>query len=264
MKEVAGPNRGQTEVIGSLLLLAMVLVSALGLVAVGQAALEDGTEALDRERIERALTDLRGAAMTAGMAPTGVETLTPTIPAGATWTIRPSIGSIRVNHTLPNGTVQSVFAASLHEIGLDDGASRTILEGGAIMATFEDTAVVREEPPLTARDGIVRLRLLQLTPKNSPATSTALEAPPTTVTLTGRDHDASRTVIRPENGTVTLTIRSPRYRNWARLLARNLPGVVSMSPATQTASVTYSATEGADRGLKELHVMLVPVELEVA
>lgn len=264
MRQGATPIRGQTEVIGSLLLLAMVLVSALGLVAVGQAALEDGTEALDRERIERTLIDLRGAAMTAGMAPTGVETLTPTIPAGATWTIRPSIGSIRVNHTLPNETVRSVFATSLHEIGLDTGASRTILEGGAIMATSEETVIVREDPPLAVRDGTVRLRLLQLTPKNSPAASTALKAQPTTVTLTGRARGPSRTVIRPVNGTVTLTIHSPRYRNWARLLARNLPVAVSMSTETQTASVTFSATDGDVRGVEELHVMLAPIELEVA
>lgn len=231
--------RGQSEVLGIVLLIGMVAIGAIGVLVVAGAVTSDLTHQAETERVEQAFVELGKTVGTATIATDVSHSVT--LEAGEHGAVtREQSGWIKVTSDGLDEPINETIGTIEYE---GEDGSYIAFEAGGVFREQGDQTVIVSNPPI-----------------HYDAASETLTLPITTVSGDERlgsgnvviSHDETRTyrdVNVVENETIEVTIRSDYYRGWIQFFESEAGDTsirnVDHENRTVTALLGYDEIENA-------------------
>ncbi|NIB99060.1 archaellin/type IV pilin N-terminal domain-containing protein [Halobacterium sp. R2-5] len=220
--------RGQTEVVGVVLLLAITIAGVGAIVAVGGSALETAQDQSSVQRAEQSMSlfDARSALVALGR--TDGQSLSLANSERGSYEVRPDTGRmVVVKETDDNST--EYLNTTLGSVVYANGDSEVAYQGGGVWRSRGAGAEMVSPPEFNYQDATLTLPVIRVTGGET----TAAGAP--TARVTRNDAESNRSVFpgpgrsNPlENGTVTVAVESEYYRGWASFFRSRTTGNVTV------------------------------------
>lgn len=239
-------NRGVSEVLGYVIIFALVIAVIGFVTALGMPALLDVQDSEQASSAERAF-DVVGENM-AAVYERGAPSRATEIDLTATELFygTPVTMNVTVNG---NSTVTDIRPVILR---VDDD-TRLIYEGGAVFRDEGDGGLVLREPPMLIDDTRLHLPVIRTT---APAIESAGG---TTVLLRGES--AGESVLHSATGgsnSVTIAVESPRYDLWERYFVEQ----AGIDPSNCTVDASAESVE-CQTSAETVYVTLQEIEVEI-
>lgn len=201
--------RGQSEPIGVLLLLGIVLLSLVAMVSMAGGGVEDLSARTTTTLLERDVDEL-GTALTANVvgAQSGAATVAIRSP-GTTVAVHRDVGHVRVD--LGN---RSVYESALGSVEVIHPDETSVIQAGAVFrGTPSGEMVVITDPSVSLRSAPLTLafRVIVVTGNGSGSDRVTIER------IDVADRYPERHI--PDDSPVRITIESPQYAAWGDSLA---------------------------------------------
>lgn len=238
-------GRGQTHLLGYVLLVGIVTVGSVAVVLFGGAGLEATGSAVEVEHAERSLLEFTHAARTATEAdgdrvPVAIDGL-----ERGTLETRADAGRVRIVREDGSGTVV-LYDEPLGAVTYANGDTEIASQGGGVWRSDGDGTVAVSAPPLEYRDGSLWFPVVRFV--ETRARGTAIDGvvsragPPTRVDRLADDRSAG-------SGNVRIEIESDYCEGWQREIESTLPGgLTERCSAGQTDRVRFELTDPPDIG----------------
>jgi len=224
----AGSARGQSTVIGTVLVIGLVFAGASALLLVGGPALSDLEQTADRQQGVNAMSqvDNRVSAVALGdrrqarveFGDTGTDAAVEATTSG--W--------IRVTHD--NGTRTELVNQSLGTITRRAGGDRVAYQGGGVWRETDGGTSMVSPPEFHYRDTTLTLPIVSVSGDGSASGSSLLV----------RSSDYSQVTGYPvplESGSVNVSVKSRYYGAWGRFFEDRTEGVVEYDHANETVTL---------------------------
>ena len=242
-------HRGQSEVIGMVLLLGAILIGAFLTIAIGGLALQSVQEnaqgGLAEDTAQQAHTALSKAAVTGDpqAIPMGDGSVDGRIVDGGTLTI-----------TMHNGsdTCSRRVREDLGALRYEGGDRAMIYEGGAIWAETEAGLAIERAPPISYSDGTTRISVLSVAAATATGDGRLVAQPNESARRSVSRETAMLLIACPARGytDLRLTVSSPYSEGWERHFERSVataPNVTVSRVSNDTVQATIeNATEPRD------------------
>jgi hypothetical protein len=244
-------GRGQSEVLGVVLLLGITVAGITLVVAVGGTALEDSRSQLGTERAEKSLTQLDSKAAMVALGNSKRQEVEVARMQGADYHVDGDAGWMNVTITnTTSGNTTTVVNESLGEISYVTGRTTVAYQGGGIWRSDGDGGSTMVSPPeFHYRNATLTLPLISMN-------GTGEQTLDDSVVIT-RNGSQQRTYPNAtlnenftnplENGKVNVTVHSDYYRAWGDFFEERTDGVVYEDPTTETVTVTLKTPAGKQR-----------------
>lgn len=243
-------TRGQSEVLGTALLLGITVLSIAIVVGVSGSALDSTRDTTNIESAEHAMSQLDSKAALVALGRTDSQSISMGRARAGTYEVDNDAGWLRITHNNYTGTNDTVlYNETLGAIVYEHEGQSVAYQGGGVWRTGRSGGSVLVSPPelhyrgetLTipviqvrspqggSASGDVRLRLQrEYASKPIYPNSSAAAAYP----ITGKPY---QNPVR--NGSITVTVRSEYYDAWGSFFRSRTEGNVTVDHANETATV---------------------------
>ena len=215
-------RRGQTNVVGIVLLVGFVVVGSVGIVVVGSIALETQRSAVETEHARHSMLEFAHTAETAvfddDAATVGIETF------DHGHVERRNDGRVRVVRANDSAVL---YEESLGTLAYVTDDAEIAYQGGGLWRSDGDGTATLSSPSVERRDGRVQFSIVRLTGgafrSDSVDGTVRRTSPPTGVDIDPADEPAGRTVA-DAGTTVRVEVTSAYCDGWERELEATLRG----------------------------------------
>jgi len=256
-------DRAVSSNLGLVLLLALTIVGAGVVVAIGGTAFDDIQHRTSVDRAEHAMTLLDARAAVVGLGEGSAQTVRLGRSTSGDYAADSDTGWLRITHTnYTAGETETIYNASLGSVSYRTGGTTVAYQGGGVWRHQEGGTSMVSPPEFHYRGTTLTLPVLRVR-------STDAASGETTATIrrdgqltriypdetdddtngTGAPYDANnadgsvRQYDNPvRNGTVSVTVKSEYYRGWADYFRSRTTGNVSVDDANETATVALETT----------------------
>ncbi|MUV61222.1 archaellin/type IV pilin N-terminal domain-containing protein [Halobacterium sp. CBA1126] len=237
--------RGQSEVIGLVLLLAITVAGVGVVVAAGGSALDAAQDQSSVQRAEQSMSlfDARSALVALGRA--DGQSLTLANAERGSYEVRPDTGRMAVVRESEDGSTTEYLNTSLGSVVYVNGDSEVAYQGGGVWYSRGAGAEMVSPPEFNYRDATLTLPVIRVTGDAQSAGG----AP--TARVTRNEARSNRSVFpgpgrtNPlQDGTVTVAVESDYYRGWASFFRSRTSGNVSVFPDEQRVELELVARGG--------------------
>lgn len=262
----SGYGRGQTGLIGVVLLLAITIIGTTAIVTFGSTAISETQANSQSLQAENAMTLLDARAATAALGESSVQTVR-LGSADGTYAIDPDAGRIRVTHLnfTNDGTNETVYEASLGAVTYTAGDETIAYQGGGVWRAADNGSTMLSTPEFHFRKSTLTLPLIRVNGSGAASTGAIavvrsneqprqiypnLTAPATGGTsevgapYNGTDNPYHNPV---RNGTVRITVESEYYEGWATYFRTRTDGNVTVNDTAESVSVDLETVGGDGR-----------------
>ncbi|WP_459192377.1 DUF7289 family protein [Halosimplex sp. J119] len=228
--------RGASNVLGIVLLFAIVIGGTALVVSVGAAALEDASNGLDVSRAEKALTQFDSRSAMVALGGTSHQGVDLSAASGATYGVDDSVGWMNV--TIYNQSADETTTltnVTLGAVRYENGDQTVAYQGGGVWKGTEAGATMLSPPEFHFREATLTLPIITVNGTPSLGSgATVTKADPTRVRYPNATANANFT--NPlDTGYVNVTVHSEYYEAWGRFFAQRTEGNVSYDHTRQTA-----------------------------
>ncbi|GAA0272975.1 DUF7289 family protein [Halobacterium noricense] len=223
--------RGQTEIIGVVLLLAITVAGVGVVVVAGGSALDAAQDQSSVQRAEQSMSlfDARSALVALGRS--DGQSLTLANSERGSYEVRPDTGRMVVVREGEDGSTTEYLNTTLGSVVYENGDTEVAYQGGGVWYSRGAGAEMVSPPEFNYQDATLTLPVIRVTGSEQ----TAAGAPTARVT---RDEAASNRSVFPgpgrtnplQNGTMTVAVESDYYRGWASFFRSRTSGNVSVIP----------------------------------
>lgn len=247
-------SRGQTEALGVVLILVMVVMGTLVIGVLGAQSLADTRQSVDIGHAEQALSevDRRTSDVALGLESDRAE---------VSLALGQADGGVRVDETgwfrisLINAStgvaeVEVVNASPLGSVVYHRGGSTVAVQAGGVWRSDPGGSVMLSPPEFHYRNGTLTVPVIAM------GGDRALGDPLRVSRVGGPDrrypNATAGLVNRVADGKVRVTVQSAYYQAWGRFFERSTDGIVRYDHADGTATVTFLAlprTISLNRGI---------------
>jgi hypothetical protein len=238
-------SRGQSELVGVVLVLGLVLLATVAVVALGATAIEDTQRRSELQSAEQAMTVFDSRAATVALGRSSGRTVD-FGESGGSYDVVPDSGRLVVVHRGWDGAggAHELYNESLGAVVYRNGDAEVAYQGGGVWAAEGGGSRIVSPPEFHYRDGTLTLPVVRVT-----GTGSASGRAAASVTESQRAHPVypnatatypgGRSYLNPiENGNVTVAVQSQYYRAWADYFRDRTEGAVRVYDANRTATVT--------------------------
>ncbi|WP_435185015.1 DUF7289 family protein [Halobellus sp. EA9] len=258
-------DRGVSSNIGLVLLLALTIVGAGVVVAVGSSALADVQNEASLDRTANAMTLLDARTAIVGLGEGSVQTVRLGRVEGGRYTADAESGWIRVRHrNYTESEDETIYNASLGAVAYEDGETTIAYQGGGVWRARDGGTSMVSPPEFHYRGTTLTLPVIRIRSNDAASGTTTATIRRTHETVrifpneTGTDTDgvgapydvddpdgSTRQYVNPvRNGTVSVTVHSQFYEGWADYFRTRTSGNVSVDDDARTATVVLETTRG--------------------
>ncbi|WP_135304510.1 DUF7289 family protein [Haloarcula amylovorans] len=234
-------NRGQSPVIGFVLLLAVVAVTVIAVVSIGGSAITTTQSQLGAEQSARAMTQLDSQAELVILGGSDVQSVNLQRAGRGEYIVEGTAGWMNVSYeNTTAGTRTTVFNETMGAFVYEGDGSRVAYQGGGVWRTSDDGRAVMVSPPeLHYRNATLTIPLVTVSGGDSIDDRAVIRHDGTT------RHYPTATATNPlDDGTVTVTVQSEYYRAWGEYFETRTSGDVTYEHANDR--VTLLLTVPAD------------------
>ncbi|MFC6906298.1 DUF7289 family protein [Halalkalicoccus tibetensis] len=240
-------ERGQTELVGVVLLIGLTIIGTTAIVAFGTATIADSREASELRSTEHAMTlfDSKAANVALGESPVRSVQFGRT---GGQFEVREDVGSMRIEHHTEGeeepvewegcGTERGVCEVDLGAMVYTHGGAEIAYQGGGVWRHEGGGTTMVSPPEFHYRGETLTLPVVATSGEGS-----AGGGPMATLRPGSEDGSAPAYAGAIENGTVSVTVESPYYRGWERYFEERTNGNVSVDREAESATVELVSTE---------------------
>lgn len=246
---LSGDVRAQASTIGVVLILAITLIGATVVVAIGSQAMEDTERATSVSKAEHAMTQFDSRVAMVGLGETRSQRVRLSHSGGGTYATNADDGWMRVRHINYDGDAntenyEDIFNESLGTMTYENDDVTVAYQGGGVWRQQDNGTTMLSPPEFHYRGATLTLPVLRIA--NDDAASGPTDA---FVTRAGQSErvypDGTKTYNNSTkvyenpvlNGMVEVTVHSTYYKGWAAFFESRTAGAVSIDHANQTATV---------------------------
>jgi cytoskeletal protein CcmA (bactofilin family) len=225
--DVTGSARGVSNVLGIVLLFAIVIGSAAVVVSVGGQALDETRGQLDVSRAEKAITQFDSRSAMVALGGTNSQGIDLATGAESGYSVSDSEGWMNVTIVKSaGGTPQTVVNTSLGAVVYRNGDQAIAYQGGGVWKDTASGAVMLSPPEFHFRSATLTLPIITVDGQPSLGSSaTVRKGGPMTIEYPNATEDPD--YVNPlENGRVNVTVQSEYYRAWGRYFEQRTAGQV--------------------------------------
>ena len=238
-------GRGQSSVIGVVLILGLVITSMTVIATVGGLALLNTEDELSVSRAEKVMTQFDSQSALVALGETNARQTQLVAGNDGEYTLKEGAGWMRIsirNTNTSNTTV--VRNGSLGSLTYETDGTRLAYQGGGVWEKGDGDAVMVSPPEFHYRDRTLTLPVINVTGDNTVSGQV-------TVRQSGISKEyPNETLVNPvpTEREVVVTVKSEYYRGWGSYFERRTDGDVSYDDANRTASITLTVpiTESFD------------------
>lgn len=218
-------SRGQTHVVGIVLLVGVVTVGCIGIITLGSVVLDTQQRAVETEHAERSMLEFAHTVETTaadGRVPSDVAT--GRFDHGRA-ELRTDAGRLTVAHVNDSGATDVLYDESLGTFAYVDGDTEIAYQGGGVWRSDGTGATTVSSPGIEYREGTVTFPIYRLT--GDRVSTDAVDgtvrraADPTAV------EPADRSVGALEGGSIRIDLESDYCEAWEREFEATLDGGVT-------------------------------------
>lgn len=253
--------RGQSEIVGVVLLLALVLMGVSVIVTFGSATVSDIQSQSQVDRAEHAMTLFDSQAAMVALGDSEVQSVT--LPSGGNgrYSVRENAGWIRVRHVNFTGNEhdETIYNESLGAVLYQTGDVTLAYQGGGVWRKRGNGSTMVSAPEFYYRGSTLTLPITRVrgsdggsgdvtahveSKRRTQRVFPNLTASPTEDEEIGAPYDVDdRTYRNPvKNGTVNVTIHSAYYQGWASYFRARTDGNVTVDPTNRNVMVELEST----------------------
>jgi len=229
--------RGQSEVLGFILLLGLVTVGVTGIVVLGSEAVSDTRQSITSGTAEHAMTQFDSKASLVAHGDSDSQSATLAGAASATRKVEPDRGWMNVtirNESDPDQVEAQLMNVTLGAVVYEDGGTTIAYQGGGVWRTDGGGSYMVSPPEFHYRGTTLTLPLVTVT-----GDGTLDENVQITQSGTSSDVFPSGTNSNPlESGKVVVEVHSEFYEAWARFFSERTGGNVEVDDENKTATIT--------------------------
>jgi len=230
-------SRGQSSVIGLVLVFGLVLAGTVTVVVLGAGAIDDTQREVGQERTEKAMTQFDSKVALVALGSTDVQQVSFGQDRRNNYDVEEGTGWLRVtivNQT--DGTTETLLNESLGAVTTQNGDTTLAYQGGGVWRTAGgNTSVMVSPPEFHFRGGTLTLPVVNVT---------GAERLGDRVSISNRETvtkypNASAGDINPlSNHQVQLTVKSDYYQAWGSYFEERTDGDVEYDHNRQIANLT--------------------------
>ena len=256
-------DRAVSSNVGLVLLLALTIVGAGVVVAIGGTAFDDVQHRTSVDRAEHAMTLLDARTAVVGLGEGSTQTVRLGRTTSGDYAAESDSGWLRITHTnYTADETETIYNASLGSVSYRTGGTTVAYQGGGVWRHQEGGTSMVSPPEFHYRGTTLTLPVLRVRSEDAAAGETTAtirrdgelariyptEAD-TATDGTGAPYDVNTTddTIRQydnpvRNGTVSVTVHSEYYQGWAEYFRTRTTGNVSVDDANRTATVALETS----------------------
>lgn len=222
------PTRGQSEVLGFVLIFGIMIAGALIIVGLGASALSDTEEELSGERAEKALTQFDSKAGLVALGEADSQRLTFASDSEGQFFVNDDAGWMNITvENRTTGDLSEIMNTTLGSVTYEDDRTTLAYQGGGVWRASQTGGQMVSPPEFHYRNGTLTLPTVKLS--GDSALSNRVEV--TQAGETQKFPDPSRTPtdewINPlDNHKVNLTVSSEYYQGWGHYFEQRTDGDV--------------------------------------
>jgi flagellin-like protein len=231
--------RGQTEVLGVVLLLAITITGTGLIVAFGSSALSDSQQASETDSAEHSMTQLDSKASLVGVGSTRTQTVSLGV-SGPT-RVENESGWMRVQViNLTDDTVEYVVLnQTLGSVVYENTGTSVAYQGGGVWKRTDNGTTMVSPPEVHYRGTTLTLPLVVVSGQGTLDGETLISQNGSTEPKYPNGSAGLRNPLTEAK--VNLTIQSEYYRAWGRFFERRTGGQVAVDHANRTVTLTLVA-----------------------
>ena len=241
----AGDRSGQGELVGVVLLLAVVVVGTGAVVAFGSTALDDTRRTAEIQRAEHAMTLLDARSAMVAIGDSDVQTVAFAGAHGGSLDTRSDSGWIRVEHVnyTDGGHDEVIYNATIGAIVYENGPTEVAYQGGGVWRKRGNASRMVSPPEFHYRGATLTLPIIRVNGSDAAAGDTRAVVrggePRSRVYANGSTTGAPNVgapynatgepYLNPvRNGTINVTVQSEYYQGWASYFRTRTAGNVTV------------------------------------
>lgn len=247
-----GDGRGQSETLGVVLVLAVVIIGTTAVVALGSDIITRTQEQSQSQQVEHAMTLLDASIATVALGDSQVRSIDVGRAEG-TFSVERSAGRITVTHVNWDGTNDEVFFSKpLGAFVYKNGDTEIAYQGGGVWRHQSGGSSMVSPPEFYYRGATLTLPIIRVTGgggsgsgqvtatvKKDPNVTTQKVFPDPSRTYTG----SSKRYRNPTaEGRVIITVQSKYYRAWGSYFEARTNGNIVYDHANEEVELTLSTT----------------------
>lgn len=230
-------RRGQSNVIGFVLVIGIVLVGSTVVLTLGSATLSDSQQSIEMERAEKILTefDSRSAIVALGDA----ESVTMELPrtSGSSYSVVKDSGWIRVNRkNMTNGNVETLTNVTMGAVTYRNDRKEIAYQGGGVWRKDAGNGSLMVSPPeFHYRDSTLTLPIVALNTTGASPSRIAVEQNGTASPVYPSTTDDRANPLRDSR--IEVTVKSEYYQAWAVFFEERTDGKAELDHENGTATI---------------------------
>ncbi len=226
-----GDVRAQSEPLGVLLVLSMVLAGTALVVTVGGSAVLDTRQSMDVERAEKGLTQFDSQTALVALGNSRQTRVPLSRASGASYSVRDGAG--RMNVTVTNestGNVTTIMNATLGAVTYDDGERTIAYQGGGVWRGDPNGSRMISPPEFHYRDATLTLPLVTISGDRSLDGQAVVRQ-----SGSATQHFPNEAQSNPlKDGRINVTVHSRYYRAWGDYFEERTDGYVYYNHTADT------------------------------
>ena len=248
---IRGPDRGQTSPIGTVLLLAIVVVGAGATVAVGATTLQAGSDEARMERVEHAVVRFDAEAMPVGLRQATARSVDLPASGEASYDVDADAGWMRMSHVnhSGDGDTNVLTNTSLGAVVYEGGDTTIAYQGGGVWRGTGNGSRLVSPPEFRYGGSTLTVPIVSVEGSGevvgqASAAISVQDSPTWLVPNRSAPDGGNASYQNPiEAGTITITVHSDHYVAWAAYFAQRTAGNASIDHGNRTATMTIIAGE---------------------
>lgn len=248
-------KRGQSEVLGAVLLLGIVLMASLTVAGVALSAFGGTQDQAEDRAIEQMMLDLRSAATDVGINGLDNRTLSLDPPSDAQITLEETSSRITIVHRNYTGgepdadeATETLYDESFGSFEVATDERRYAFEGGGVFREQDNYSRLVAAPPVAYRGLTANLAVIKLEGTADRGGPVTLELRPGNQTLPEYPNrskeyaEGSNRYDNPvENGTLEITVQSDYYQGWYQFFTQRTTGSTTIDHANRSVTVALKS-----------------------
>lgn len=224
-------GRGQTEVIGVVLLLGITVLGVGAVVALGGGALESAQDQSAIQRAEQSMSLFDAQSALVALGRSDGQSVSMARSAGGSYEVRPDTGRLIVAKEVNNSTTEFVNT-TLGSLVYEHGDTEVAYQGGGVWRSTGAGAEMVSPPEFNYQDATLTLPVIVVAGGSDRAAGgPSARVQPSSI---GEPVFPNASRANPlEDGNVTVTIESDYYRGWATFFRQRTTGDVTVFPDEQ-------------------------------
>lgn len=233
----SGLGRGQSEIVGLVLVFGLVIAGASTVVVLGAGAIGDSQDALSDQRAAKALTQLDSKASLVALGSSEVQSIGLATRGTARYDIVQDAGWMNISIDKSSGGDTKIFNRSLGALVYENGNTRIAYEGGGVWrSTGGGSGVMVSPPEFHYRDRTLTLPNIAISGSDSITRRAEISHTNTVKHFPDRSRPGFSNPV--EGDAINLTLHSDFYEAWGAYFEIRTGGDVTYNHTRETAQIT--------------------------